>query len=228
MSYWFLSRILSAALLCGMLAGPVMAGPILPVSYDMANGHGHPSGGWRNYWDKSYDGLGSVTTDNAPLTGGLGDLVDGVIPTLNWNFVENNEGTGPYVGWINVNPTILFHFDAGEIIEEVYIPTDDSHGQGGVSPPSAVVINGVSYAVVRQDPSSRTPFAIGVTGLALSGTVSVQLMRDTPWVFISEVQFAGQESVIASATDVPEPGTMMLLAGGLVGLAGVRRRIAAR
>ena len=110
-----------------------------------------------------------------------------------------------------------------------YIHTDDSQGQGGVSPPSAVVINGVSYDVVRQDPSSRTPFAIGVTGLALSGTVSVQLMRDTPWVFISEVQFAGQESVIAStsSTSVPEPGTMMLLAGGLVGLAGVRRRIAA-
>ena len=51
---------------------------MLPVSYDMNNGHDFVSGGSLNYWDRDYTGTGSVPPTGAPhtndgefLTGGL-------------------------------------------------------------------------------------------------------------------------------------------------------------
>src|SRR5438067_2130557 len=72
---------------------------LTPISYDMPNGFGRASGGMYNYWDKQYTGTGSTMTDGALLTGGLGDLTDGVIAGGHWYDVENIQGTGPYVGW---------------------------------------------------------------------------------------------------------------------------------
>jgi hypothetical protein len=59
----------------------------------MLNGEGGPG---NPYWDDTYNGAGSTTTDLAPLSGGLGQLTDGIIPTENFNLVEPN---GPYVAW---------------------------------------------------------------------------------------------------------------------------------
>ncbi len=207
-------------------AGPAWAGPVVPVSYDMPNGHGHALGGWYNYWDKSYSGSGNVETDGAPLTGGLGDLVDGVVPWQIWDDVENHAGTGPYVGWININPTMVFHFEGDPLIEKVRVHTDDSLGQGGVTPPSAVVVNGTWYPVELAEERSGAPFAIEIGGLALRGDVTVQLVRRSAWVFISEVTFEGavEQEARAEVEAVAEPGTMALLAGGMLGLMGVRRR----
>lgn len=213
------------AVVLAWVAGPVGAGPIRPSSYDMPNGHGHVLGGWYNYWDKSYSGSGSVVTDGAPLTGGLGDLVDGVVPWQIWDDVENDAGTGPYVGWININPTMVFHFEGDPLIETVRVHTDDSLGQGGVTPPLAVVVNGVSHLVELAEARSGAPFAIEIGGLALRGDVTVQLMRRSAWVFISEVTFEGVVAPLANRAEVvAEPGTLALLAGGVMGLMGVRRR----
>ncbi len=211
------------AVLAVLGAGPVGAQTVRPSSYDMPNGHGHDTGGWYNYWDKSYSGSGSVTTDGSWLTGGLGDLADGVVATQIWDDVENHEGTGPYVGWINIDPVITFHFDGDPVISKVVVHTDDSLGQGGVTPPLAVLVNGVETRVVLDKDRDGAPFAIEIGGLALQGDVTVQLMRRRAWVFVSEVTFEGTERLIAD-TAVPEPGSVALLAGAVLGLAGVRRR----
>ena len=91
--------------------------PISAVSYDMLNGNGVASSGNFNYWDLNYSGAGATTVDNAALSGGLGDLTDGVIASDNWINVENLAGTGPYVGWRHVvapDPKVTFRF-AGPI-----------------------------------------------------------------------------------------------------------------
>ena len=212
-----------AVALAAAVAGEARAAVIRPVSYDMPNGNGHDTGGWYNYWDIGYSGLGSVTTDNAPLSGGLGDLADGVVPTRIWDDVENHDGTGPYVGWLNLNPEITFHFDGDPLISKVVVHTDDSRGQGGVTPPWSVLVNGVETRVELDEGRSGAPFAIEIGGLALEGDVTVQLMRRSAWVFISEVTFEGEARVaLAADTEVPEPGALMVLAGGGVGLAGAR------
>lgn len=47
---------------------------LTPDSYSMLNGNTDSS----NYWDETYTGSGCVTCDNAALTGGRGDLTDGM------------------------------------------------------------------------------------------------------------------------------------------------------
>jgi len=217
-----LGTVLGVALAAAAVAGEARAAVIRPASYDMPNGNGHDTGGWYNYWDLGYSGLGSVTTDNAPLSGGLGDLADGVVPTRIWDDVENHDGTGPYVGWLNLNPVITFHFDGDPLIEKVVVHTDDSLGQGGVTPPWAVLVNGVETLVEPEEGRSGAPFAIEIGGLALEGDVTVQLVRRSAWVFISEVTFEGDARVGLTDSEVPEPGALMVLAGGVVGLAGAR------
>ena len=64
-----------------MPTGAVASVQIFATSYEMPNGGGDASGGTYNYWDGSYSGSGSTTTDAAALSGGLGDLTDGIIAT---------------------------------------------------------------------------------------------------------------------------------------------------
>ena len=204
------------AMLSALLIMPASAALITPTSYDSPNGYGQASSGSFNYWDRSYNGTGSTTTDGAALSGGKGDLTDGVIATQNWNLVENVAGTGPYVGWVNINPTVLFHFVGNPIISEIIIYTDDSLGFGSVSPPSAVVVDGISHAVTLPSPRTGAPFAIDLSGLGVTGDITLQFVRATSWVFVSEVQFIG--------ATVPEPASVALLGAGLIGLLASGRR----
>ena len=76
---------------------------VTPTSYDMPNGYT----GSYEYWDESYTGSGNTAADGDPLSGGLGDLTDGVVASDNWYVVEAPLGPGPYVGW-TIDPTISF------------------------------------------------------------------------------------------------------------------------
>ena len=82
-----------------------------------------------------------MTTDGAPLSGGLGDLTDGVIATDNWVVTEPPAGNGPYVGW-TIDPVITFNFAPGTTVNAMTIYVDDANGNGGVSTPGGVRING--------------------------------------------------------------------------------------
>ena len=198
-----------------VLAAASTAAPIAPVSYDMINGNGRASGGSFNYWDRQYDGLVSTTTDGAFLSGGTGDLTDGVIATQNWFQVENTAGTGPYVGWLQVNPTITFNFDPGTSINAISLHLDDSNGAGGVAPPISVRIEAAGYDETFQvaDPPSGAPFSVTYDNLSLTGPVDITLTRQNAWIFLSEVEFDGT---------VPAPAPMVVAALALLAL---RRRV---
>lgn len=184
---------------------------LTPDSYNMLNGNT----GSYNYWDETYSGAGCVTCDNAALSGGRGDLTDGIIAADNWFVTEAPAGNGPYVGW-TLDPTITFHWNAPVNVSSVTFHFDDSNGSGGVSAPASVDVNGINFPI--SDPAGSAPFAFVANGLSFTGNdLSVTIHRSNAWVFLSEVEF--------NVTPVPEPETYaMLLAGlGLVGFA-VRRR----
>ena len=211
---------------------PAQAAPIFPSTYDMLNGNGVASSGSFNYWDLNYSGAGAMTTtDNAPLSGGLGDLTDGIIATDNWLNVENLAGTGPYVGWrdgnslLAPNPTVTFRFAGPVNLNSITIYVDDSGGAGGVSIPSSVDIGyeGFGYTnfvLVDPDPSFA-PVSFTFSGLGLSGSAfDVRFNNGNEWVFASEVTFDGSPTSVP----VPEPATGLLLLSGIAAGAYRRRR----
>ena len=183
---------------------------IVPVSYDTINGHTATY----NYWDDTYNGSGCKTCDGAFLIGGLGDLSNGIIPTLNWSVVEPPAGPGPYVGWLDVNPTLTFHFGAPVSIDTVTFHFDDS-ADGGVAAPISVIVNGTTYPVAN--PPGTAPFAFTTPSLAFSGAdLTMTINRGARFTFASEVQF------FSSA--VPELPAWMSLSIGLVAVSLYLRR----
>ena len=149
-----------------------------PTSYDMPNGYT----GSYNYWDKNYSGTGSVsgagpmTANGESLSGGLGDLTDGVIAANNWYIDEPPRGgEGPYVGWLYITPIITFNFGETVVVDSMTLYLDDANGYGGVNPPASVDINGTNYLVT--DPASGAPFSVTFSGLnAIGSSLTLQLM----------------------------------------------------
>ncbi len=212
------------ALAAMAVTGSAGAAAVAPTSYSMANGSGTASGGQYNYWDANYNGSGATTTDGAALSGGLGDLTDGVVATDNWFNVENLAGSGPYVGWrsnVTPNPVVTFFFGAPVDIDLIRVHADDSGGNGGVNLPSSVLITwgggSVSVNVVDPDPASTAPAWLDFGGLGISqvSSLSVQFFNSNTWVFVDEVSFANNGNA------VPVPATLGLV---LLGLAAAARR----
>jgi hypothetical protein len=204
---------LSAMALALALSTTAQASVVSPTSYNMLNG----DSGSFPYWDGSYNGTGIVTTNHSPLTGGTGDLTDGVIATQNWFDIEVHPGTGPYVGWLDYNPTIDFFFAALTTFTSMTFYFDDSEGAGGVSQPGSVTVNGTNHLVPNNPGSAPFSFTVDLTGLA-TDQLNVQIFRTDSWVFLSEVTFDGQMAA------VPLPAGGLLLLGALGGLTGLRRR----
>lgn len=209
-----------AALLLALGCGGACAAPLTPTHYDMANGSGQAHGGNFNYWDLSYTGSGATNVDGAALSGGLGDLTDGVITLENWIDVENSAGTGPYVGWrsnLTPNPVVSFGFGGPVDIDLIRVHADDANALGGVNLPSRVRVSwaGGSAEFAVTDPDTSTPLWLEFSGLGITGvsSVTVQFFNRNAWVFVDEVQFDGNA--------VPLPGTLALASLGLVAL---RRR----
>jgi PEP-CTERM motif len=196
---------------------------IFSTGYDTPNGDGQASTGTYNYWDKNYSGAGATTTDGAALTGGSGDLTDGVVATDFWYNVENVAGTGPYVGWVReatLNPLVTFYFAGSPAINAINIHLDNS-GAGGVFSPSSIFVDGIAQAFTGPALGSIGWASIG--GLNLTGgshTIQFNQGGPTNWTFVSEVTFSGA---------IPEPASwaMMIAGFGLVG-AAMRRRPSSR
>jgi hypothetical protein len=197
------------------LAGAAHAADVRPASYDMPNGYGQASGGSFNYWDASYDGAGDRTVDHAPLTGGRGDLTDGVIATESWYLVENVAGTGPYVGWNSPTPWVItFRFEQSTVFDSLTVWHDDANTFGDISPPAAVTVTvgALSQRFEIVDPAADTPFgSVLALGPGWQGdTVVLSLERANNGFMVSEVSF--------QAAPVPEPAAWATLAAGLLAL----------
>jgi hypothetical protein len=184
----------------------------------MPNGYGQAHDGSNNYWDKAYTGSGNTSLDGDPLSGGLGDLTDGVIATGNWNEVENLEGTGPYVGWSLIDPVITFHFAQAHTFSQVRIWHDDANGYGNVATPMGftVTVGAQSTYFAITDPGTAEPFASTlVLGAGFTGSsLQLQVHRFDSATMLSEVQISA----------VPEPASAALLAAGAGLLLALRRR----
>ncbi len=207
-------RVRSSLLVLVLLTGAsAFALPVLPSTYAMPNGS---SLGY-TYWDDAYTGVGCKTCDGAALSGGLGELTDGVVATASWNVTEPPPGPGPYVGWVNLNPTIAFHFNQSVVIDSVTFNFDDAGGLGSVGGPASVIVSGITYAVVN--PPGSGPFSFTVSGLGFTGTdLSISIIR-------SDTNVVTMVSEISFASAVPEPGSgAMLLAGLAVGAGLYLRR----
>ena len=190
----------------------VQAAPLMPVSYDMLNGN--------LYLDESYDGAGDPGTSLSPLSGGTGELTDGVIATLSWNTVHQPR----YVGWFSIDPEITFNFEQDVQIDSITLWFEDFCGQcpntAKVGPPSSVTIDGTNYLV--PDPPGSDPFPFTVDGLGFTGsTLDIQIFDgldpDLDWVFLSEVEFDG-------TAVIPIPGAFVLLLSALGGIGLTARR----
>lgn len=160
---------------------------LMPIAYDMLNGET----GSYTYFDDTYDGQGDTGTPLAPLSGGVGDLTDGVIATAHWD-----ETPAPYVSWKSIDPTINVHFAGPAVIETVTLFFDDSNGSGGVYPPTNVTIKvgGTTLNFPVTDPPSGDPFSVSFTDLNLTGDRLDLTLNDyssSRYMMLSEMQFYG-------------------------------------
>ncbi len=209
------TSLLSTVAIAITSAAALHAVEVQPTSYDTPNGY---SGSY-NYWDESYSGAGNTSLDGDALTGGLGDLTDGVIASDNWNIAEA-PGSGPYVGW-TIDAVIDFHFGGLKDFTSVTLHLDDSDGYGGVSAPHSIGISldGGPFAVtVIPEPAGFAPFSVNIP-IGPASDVSIQLLRKNAWVFLSEVDFEARTHGVPDAAS-----TLGLLSVALAGLAACRRR----
>lgn len=202
------------------------AGMVTPIEYRMPNGEGQLAGGWVNYWDDTYSGFGSKGDDLAPLTGGVGQLTDGILGHTNWWGDKGNGPSWEWVAWTTINPTILFRFDQPYQFDRVSLHLNNST-RGAVTLPSRISYefspDGVNFStpsVFTPSPSQYTTYGGRWQHHSVAGAgsyVRVNLTRTGGnWVFLSEVEFSG--------TPIPAPGALALLCGGLALMTPRRRR----
>jgi hypothetical protein len=217
-----MKRLVFAVPMLGLFAAamPAAAVEVVPTSYSMLNGDGNAHNGTFNYWDLAYDGAGATNVDGAALSGGSGDLTDGVVASGIWSSVENGAGTGPYVGWTSVgviDPLVTFFFAGSPTITSIAIHMDNSNF-GGVYAPTAILLDGTP--VTFTPPADGTIGFATISGLALTGgshTLQFLTQRGPDgqtWVFLSEVDFFA----------VPEPATWAMMIGGIGLTGGMARR----
>jgi hypothetical protein len=220
-------------LLTGLSTSASGAQQIFATSYDLYNGGIAGYGNVTLYDDSYHGGSGNNTIPYAYLSGGLGDLTDGIAATQNWSDCGGvgpcTAQNGPYVGWNQghlSSPSVTFHFSPNTRIGEV----DISMNYGYHASPVDFLMGGVS------ETRTVTPNYTGAganqwydfTSLGLSGnalTITFHYNQTPPagpadWILVSEVQFHSPVS-----SPVPLPAAVLLFAPGLVGLEAMRRRL---
>ncbi|MFM8285967.1 MAG: hypothetical protein ACKOGA_04485 [Planctomycetaceae bacterium] len=168
------------------------AGGLTATSYDLLNGE--LGGDVPNFFDDTYSGTGNRQTVKSPLSGGLGDLTDGVVATTNWNGQYLR-----YVGWYSIDPQVTFHFSSDVAIDNIRFHFDDAKF-GGVFSPASVTIRSGTNSLTRSvvDPSGNGPFAFDFGSPGFAGRdfeITIFRSRDGSnnpyWVMVSEIEFTG-------------------------------------
>jgi X-X-X-Leu-X-X-Gly heptad repeat protein len=207
-------------LLCVLLvfSCPLWAGTVTADGYDMMNGQ---SGSWR-YLDSTYlpCPTAACTSNLGTLTGGAGQLIDGVAPAFSWGDSGQPGGTFvPWVGWYSIDPGITFHFSGTPTITRVGLYLDNTPGWGDVRLPSQVDIAGQDFNITA-DANFGPRWMYFDLAPVTADTLAITLYRDSGrWTMIGEVAFEGPDG-----GTVPEPAGLLLAAPALALFAIGRRR----
>lgn len=193
---------------------PASAGPVAPMSYDTPNGES----GLYTYFDDSYSGSGNKNVNGAALTGGLGDLTDGVLATGHWY-----QTPAAYVGWSSVAPEISFHFASIIAFSGATLYFDDQDGYGSVTRPTSIEFN-TGSGFQSFAPTITVVGALAKYDFDLSGAQTSNIVArlnhpvGSSFIMLTEASFVSQA--------VPEPATWAMMVGvtGIAGLFRVRRR----
>jgi len=164
------------------------------------------------------DSSGNVTSAGFSMTGNVEGYASGSDPLLyDFIFLDPNFGTNTSAQWefTGVQPGAPFKmyihpfpYDPG-YPRSFYI-TVDSNGDGSLADEIPQYVSDTGGGVL---------FSGNVSS---SGTVLGNWQMPTPYYGYGQASWAGVQLYVAS---VPEPATMLLLGFGLMGLAGVRRKL---
>ena len=217
----------------------------MPISYSMNNGDSHS---FKTFHDDTYTGSGNRNVDTSFLSGGLGQLTDGLFG--NDNFLDTGCGGGSivsycWVGWVNTSPVVIT-FDLGAVkdISQVNVHGSDwntdqiqfwdtavySFSNDGVSFGSTITRNTVAsdHIPVPGDPLHNEAHFINQNVTDTARFVQIQLSPDFNtggnagrFIFVDEVQIFGPDPV---GGQTPEPATITMLTGGLLAGLYFRRR----
>lgn len=217
----------------------------MPISYDMNNGDSHS---FKTFHDDTYNGSGNPNLDTSPLSGGLGQLTDGLFG--NDNFLDTGCGGGSivaycWVGWINTNPvTITFNLGGVQNISQVNVHGSDwntdqilfwdtavySFSNDGITFGNAITRTTVAgdHIPVPGDPQHNTAHFLNQDVTQSAQFVKIELSPTINtggnagrFIFVDEVQLFGPGAV---GGQTPEPATVTMLAGGLLAGLYFRRR----
>lgn len=189
------ARLLIGGFILAIFNPPAVA--LTPVRYAMTNGQ---TGTW-TYHDDTYNGTGNPSLDATELTGGLGQLFDGIV---GGDRIGTDLGNGPayeWVGWNNVIPTITFDFDTPKALTSIAIHSNNegntvglfgsvtlefsNDGSNWTSAGAAVVRT--TTTMERRDKRARF--------MVIPFQRTARYLRATfadgwePWIFISEIDF---------------------------------------
>lgn len=221
----FRAAALAAAILSPLMFAPAaLAAPITVVSYTGNDGKENGYG----YDDRTYSGARVGTAPYYTLSGGTGDLTDGLS--------EQHVTTGyalwePYVMWEGFSPVLVFDLGQSHNVDTVNVSFIDYPSAGVYIPTGATVRfsnDGSSWGSVINRTFTTGERTLGDDQVAtydlLGGTggqgryAEIQLITAGVWTGISEVSFTGN----LVPAPVPEPSVLALMAAG--GALMLRRR----
>lgn len=186
--------------LLALTAALAAADGLAPVSYTTNNGQLGPGG--LLYRDDLYSGDGNPRQDNSRLSGGLGQLSDGVQNCSDDPGKDCGSGPGwAWVGWQS-DPTITFHFGNRIDFKTVRIYTANWPDAGAHMWKTAIVSfsdDGVTFrdylihTTTKADAANHKARYIDIPVNASGRVVRINLVRGAPdaWVVIENVAFEG-------------------------------------
>jgi len=188
-------------------------GAVSVVAYDMVNGASNTALSL-SFHDELYDGTGGPLVDSDSLTGGLGQLTDGVTGV---SAIDEDLGDGAgyeWVGWDAIQPEITF--DLGEITRVATISIHVNNARtDGVGLFGSVDLtfsdDGVNFgdlitytttAAERADTSARF-MSIDIPRYSRFVRATFSDQVGYPWILISEVRFTARPAD-CNDNDVPD------------------------